>query len=156
MSHIRSIALLLTLALPASAVAQAPDLSGSWVLQVDKSDFGPMPAITSRTDVITHKEPSLTIKRSIVSANGSASSDLAYSVDGKPWKNTTSDGSEITSTLKWDGPVLVVTSVLNTPNGEATITDRFSLSPDGKTMTQDRMISVAGQEIPQKMILVKQ
>ena len=156
MFRIRSIALLLTLALPASAVAQAPDLSGSWVLQVDKSDFGPMPGLTSRTDVITHKDPSLTIKRSIVSANGNATSDLVYAVDGKPWKNTTSDGSEITSTLKWDGPVLVVTSILNTPNGEATITDRFSLSSDGKTMTQDRMIAVAGQEIAQKLVLVKQ
>ena len=91
-----------------------------------------------------------------MSANGSASSDLVYSVDGKPWKNTTSDGSEITSTLKWEGPVLVVASIVNTPNGEATITDRFSLSPDGKTMTQDRHIAVAGQEISQKMILVKQ
>ena len=157
MFRLRNIALLLTLALPASAVAQAPDLSGSWVLQVDKSDFGPMPALTSRTDVITHKDPSLTIKRTIVSAQqGSMSSEMVYGVDGKPWKNTTSDGSELTSTLKWDGPVLVVTSLINTPQGEATITDRFSLSPDGKTLTQDRAISIAGQELAQKMILVKQ
>ena len=33
MLRIRNIALLLTLALPAVAAAQAPDLSGTWVLQ---------------------------------------------------------------------------------------------------------------------------
>lgn len=157
MLRIRNIALLLTLALPAAAAAQAPDLTGTWVLQADKSDFGMMPAPTSRTDVITHKDPSLSIKRSIVSEQtGSVTSDLVYSIDGKEWKNKTADGTEITSTLKWDGPVLVVTSTLATPQGDATITDRFAVSSDGKTMTQDRLIAIAGQEITQKMVLVKQ
>ena len=157
MLHIRNIALLLTLALPAAAAAQAPDLSGTWVLQVDKSDFGMMPGPTSRTDVITHKDPSLTIKRSIVSQQtGSVTSDLVYAIDGKEWKNKTADGAELTSTLKWDGPVLVVTSSLTTPQGDAVITDRFTLSSDGKTMTQERVIAIAGQEIAQKMVLAKQ
>ena len=116
-----------------------------------------MPGPTSRTDVITHKEPSLTIKRSIVSAQtGSVTSDLVYAIDGKEWKNKTADGAELTSTLKWDGPVLVVTSSLTTPQGDAVITDRFTLSSDGKTMTQERLIAIAGQEIAQKMVLAKQ
>lgn len=156
MFRVRNIALFLALALPASVSAQAPNLSGTWVLQVDKSDFGMMPAPTSRTDVIDHKDPTLTIKRSMVTPNGPATSDLVYGVDGKPWKNKMSDGNELTSTLKWDGPVLVVTSNVSTPNGDATVTDRFTLSGDGKTLTQDRVIAVAGQEIPQKMVLVKQ
>jgi hypothetical protein len=157
MFRTRNIALLLTLALPATAVAQAPDLSGTWVLQVDKSDFGPMPGPTKRTDVITHKEPSLTVKRSVESPqNGAATSELVYAVDGKEWKNKTADGNELTSTLKWDGAVLVVTTVAVTPNGEVTITDRFALSSDGKTLTQDRTIAVQGQELAQKMVLAKQ
>ncbi len=157
MFRVRNIALLLAFALPISLSAQAPNLSGTWVLQADKSDFGMMPAPTSRTDVITHTEPSLTIKRSIVSAQqGSLSSDLVYAVDGKPWKNKTSDGTEITSTLSWDGTVLVVTSSLTTPQGEALVTDRLSLSTDGKTLTQERVIAIQGQEIAQRMVLAKQ
>ena len=156
MVRVRNIALLLTLALPAGAVAQAPNLSGTWVLQVDKSDFGPMPAPTSRTDVIDHKDSKLTVKRSVVSGQGPSSSDLVYEIDGKPWKNKTADGNELSSTLKWDGPVLVVVTDINTPQGEAVVTDRFSLSADGKTLTQDRVISVQGQELTQKMVLVKQ
>ena len=156
MFRVRNIAFLLAVALPVSLSAQAPNLSGTWVLQVDKSDFGPMPGPTSRTDVIDHQDPKITIKRSLVGPNGPATSDLVYGVDGKPWKNTMSDGNELTSTLKWDGPVLVVSSTISTPNGDATVTDRFSLSGDGKTLTQDRVIAVAGQEITQKMVLAKQ
>lgn len=157
MFRVRNIALLLTLALPSAVVAQVPNLSGTWVLQADKSDFGMMPGPTSRTDVITHTEPGITIKRSMESSQtGAVSTELVYGVDGKEWKNKLSDGNEITSTLKWDGPVLVVTSLISTPNGDATITDRFSLSADGKTLTQDRAISVQGQELTQKMVLAKQ
>ena len=36
MVRVRNIAMLLTLALPATAMAQVPDLSGTWVLQADK------------------------------------------------------------------------------------------------------------------------
>lgn len=148
--------LLAALALPAGLAAQAPNLSGTWQLQVDKSDFGMMPGPTSRTDVIDHKDPSLTIKRSLVGPQGPSSTDLVYAIDGKEWKNKAGDGSELVSTLKWDGAVLVVVTNITTPQGEAVITDRFSLSGDGKTLTQDRVIGIQGQEIVQKMVLAKQ
>ncbi|HEX9895785.1 MAG TPA: hypothetical protein VGA78_17770 [Gemmatimonadales bacterium] len=152
----RTATLALALAIPALLPAQtAPDLSGTWTLQVDKSDFGPMPAFTSRTDVIDHKEPKLTIKRTVVSQAGEVTSTLVYGVDGTPYKNTIGN-NEATSTLKWDGSTLVIISTLTTPQGEVTVTDRISLSADGKTMTQARLINAGGQEIPQTMVLAKQ
>jgi hypothetical protein len=147
---------LLTSTTPALSYAQhAPNLSGTWVLQVDKSDFGMMPAPTSRTDVIDHQDPKLTIKRTVVAGGAETVGNLVFGVDGKPYKNMMGT-SELTSTLKWDGPVLVVTTLTSTPQGEVTLTDRFSLSADGKTLTQDRSISVQGQELTQKLVLVKQ
>jgi hypothetical protein len=139
-----------------SATAQkAPNFTGTWVLAVDKSDFGAMPAPQSRTDVIEHNEPGLTIKRTAATPNGPINLTLVYAVDGKPHKNTTPQG-EITSSLKWEGQVLVIESTLDTPNGPAAITDRMSLSADGKTLTQKRAISIQGQDLAQTMILVKQ
>jgi hypothetical protein len=157
MRFVSSVALaVVTLAGATAAYAQSvPNLSGTWVLQVDKSDFGQGPAPTSRTDVIDHQEPKLLIKRTIVNASGSTSSDLVYAVDGKPYKNTVGP-NELTSTLKWDGATLVMTSQASTPQGEFTITDRYSLSADGKTLTQARVFAAQGQEIPQTMILAKQ
>lgn len=152
-----TLTLLAALALPAGLAAQAaPNLSGTWQLQIDKSDFGVLPGPTSRTDTIVHKEPSLTIKRNVVSGQGPSSTELVYAVDGKPWKNKAGDGSEMVSTLKWDGAVLVVQTNISTPQGEAVVTDRLSISTDGKTLTQERVISIQGQEIPQRMVLAKQ
>src|SRR5450756_1203608 len=42
-----------------AAFAQKPNVTGTWKLILAKSDFGPLPAPTSRTDVIEHNDPNL-------------------------------------------------------------------------------------------------
>lgn len=156
MRRVFPVAAFAALALAAPVAGQsAPNLSGTWTLQVDKSDFGMMPGPTSRTDVIDHQEPKLTIKRTVVSAAGETTSTLVYAVDGKPYKNMVGT-SELTSTLKWEGATLVMVSTVTTPQGEVTITDRYSLSSDGKTLNQARSLTAQGQEIAQTMVLAKQ
>jgi hypothetical protein len=146
----------LALATASTAVAQGvPDLSGTWVLVPEKSDFGMMPVPTSRTDVIDHKEPAITVKRTVVNAQGEAVLNLVYAVDGKPHANTAGE-NQVNSTLKWEGRVLVMMSTATTPNGEIGINDRFALSGDGKTLTQNRTINAQGQEINQTIVLAKQ
>jgi hypothetical protein len=150
-------ALTLAVALPVTAGAQkVPNLSGTWVMQADKSDFGMMPPPTSRTDVIDHKEPNLTIKRTVSSPQtGETTSNLVYAVDGKPYKNMVGE-IQLTSTLKWDGQTLVMVSMASTPQGDVTITDRYTLAEDGKTLTQDRTLTVQGQELKSKMVFARQ
>jgi hypothetical protein len=159
MRSMRAAAALLAIAfaVPAvSAAQQVPNLSGTWVLQADKSDFGMIPAPQSRTDVIEHLEPKLTIKRTVVTAGaGESVLNLVYAVDGKPHKNMAGP-SELTSTLSWEGRTLVTVSTLETGQGQATITDRLTLSEDGKTLTQARTLSMQGQEAKQTMVMVKQ
>ena len=153
-----AVALTVFAAVPALAQTQsAPNLSGTWVLQMDKSDFGMMPSPKSRTDVIVHQEPNLTITRTVTTPAGdTTSSKLVYQVDGKPYKNTVGT-SELTSTLHWDGATLVMVSTLQTPQGEVTITDRYTLSADGKTLSQARTFSAGGQDMgTQSMVLLKQ
>lgn len=146
--------LLAAASLPAVAQSPVPNLSGTWTLVAERSSFGPFPAPKSRTDVIEHAEPRLLIKRTVVFEQPTTS-DLVYAIDGKPHKNTTALG-EMTSTLQWEGQTLVMVSSVSTPDGDAYITDRFSLSPDGKTMTVARTISAGGQDVPQTMIFAKQ
>lgn len=136
--------------------ASIPNLTGTWVLQVDKSDFAGMLTPTGRTDVIDHQEPKITIKRT-VSANGAENSTtLVYEINSKPYKNMVGP-QEITSTLHWDGSTLVSVSTVQDPQaGEVTITDRYELSPDGKTLTQKRTLSAQGREGTQTMVLAKQ
>jgi hypothetical protein len=153
---------LLALALIGSAArasaqsASIPNLSGTWVLQVDKSDFAGMLAPSARTDVFEHQEPKLTIKRAVTANGQENTSSLVYVIDGKPYKNMVGP-TEITSTLHWDGSTLVSVTVAPGPDGaQVTITDRYELSQDGKTLTQKRTFTVPGQEATQTMVLVKQ
>jgi hypothetical protein len=143
------------LALSPLAAQKVPDLSGTWVLALDKSDFGPMPAPQSRTDVIVHKEPSITDKRTVVLGNGETVSTLVYAVDGKPHVNHIGD-LEASSVLHWDGAVLVMESTLTTPQGSATAVDRYTLSADGKTLTQARTLTIMGQTANQTIVMVRQ
>jgi hypothetical protein len=145
------------LAMPAASLAQdVPNLTGTWVLQADKSDFGMTPAPQSRTDVIVHQEPKLTIKRTIVAAPAQENTiNLVYVVDGKPHKNMAGP-DELTSILSWQGRTLVTVSTVEMAPGQVTITDRVSVSDDGKTMTLLRSMSVQGQEAKLTMVFAKQ
>jgi len=139
-------------AVPAQAGAQSkPNLTGTWVMVPEKSDLAGMPSPGGRTDVIDHQEPKLTVKRTV----GDVHLDLTYAVDGKPWTNQTPQGP-VTSTLKWDGDVLVIASEMNVQGNDVSLEDRYTLSADGKTLTQDRTINVQGQTIVQKLVFAKQ
>jgi hypothetical protein len=145
------------LAMPAVSLAQqVPNLSGTWVLQADKSDFGMGPAPQGRTDVIVHQEPKLTIKRTITVAPAQEGTiNLVYVVDGKPHKNMAGP-DELTSILSWEGRTLVTVSTVVRGQEQLTITDRVSVSDDGKTLTQMRTLSAQGQEAKQTMVFAKQ
>ena len=148
------LALALALAIPTTLPAQAaPNLSGTWVLDMDRTDFGMMQG-GPRTDVITHTEPVIHIERTAGTPQGEVKATIHYVVDGKPHKNTVGP-NEVTSVLRWDGAVLEITSTLMTAQGELTILDRYTLSQDGKTMTVARTLSAGGQEMGQTMVYTK-
>jgi len=150
-----AIALLAGLSSAPVSAQGAPNLSGVWVLQADKSDFGMLPPIESRIDSVDHQDPKLTIKRA-VKANGQENvTTLTYGIDGKPYKNTVGP-NEVTSTLHWEGQVLVSVSTAPSQAGELTITDRYELSADGKTLTQRRTLTAQGQDFAQTFVLAKQ
>ena len=58
------------------AAQKTPNLSGTWVMALDKSSFGPMPGPQSRTDVVEHKGTSITVKRTVVGPNGETTATI--------------------------------------------------------------------------------
>src|SRR5713226_6378521 len=97
-------------ALAASLVAQSkPNFSGTWKLNVAKSDFGPLPAPESRTDVIEHSDPNLKDVVSAQGAQGKQDFTANYTTDGKEVTNKMGP-REVKSTASWEGNNLVVNS----------------------------------------------
>ena len=151
--HFPSIAAVLALAaLPAFA---KPNFTGDWKLNVAKSDFGQMPAPTSASYKISHDDPKL--KNSIKQSGqmGDMEFETTYTTDGKESTNEMF-GQPIKSTAKWDGDTLLIESKGRFGDNDFTMTDKWTLSGDGKALTIVRAFKSPMGEGEQKMVLEKQ
>lgn len=150
-----SLTILLALPLVSSLAQQKPDFSGTWKLNVAKSEFGQFPGPVSRTDVITHKEPSLSNNVTAEGAQGKQQYTVSYTTDGKEALNKIGP-REVKSTLKWVGSNLVISSKFNYNDMDVNSEATWSLSADGKTLTISAHFVSSMGEADQKFVFEKQ
>ncbi|HYL35577.1 MAG TPA: hypothetical protein VEV17_06675 [Bryobacteraceae bacterium] len=133
-----------------------PNYSGTWKLNVEKSDFGPLPPSNSRTDVIVHNDPNLKQQTTDDGAQGKQEYTLNMTTDGKEATNNTGD-VEVKNTASWEGANLVVGTKLSVQGTDIAVKSTWLLSPDGKTLTQNAHIAAGALgELDQKMVFEKQ
>jgi len=134
----------------ASFAAEHPELTGTWVLDAAKSDFGPMPVPADLVVTITGKSPDYQMHQT---GGGRADMDLRFSTSGQPVVNDL-PRAKMTSTHRWEGDVLVGEVLLETADGaKITFKDRVSCSADGKVMTTERTMSGPMGEGKMKMVM---
>ena len=132
-----------------------PNYSGTWKLNVAKSDFGPIPGPDTRTDVIEHNDPILKVSTSQDGAQGKQQYTLNMTTDGKEAINTPG-GLEVKSIGGWEANNLVINVKLKFQDNDVEAKATWLLSEDGKTMTQNQHLTTAMGELDQKMIFEKQ
>jgi hypothetical protein len=144
-------------AAPAAAASGAhPNYSGTWKLNLAKSDFGVLPPPDSRTDVIEHNDPALKVNTSQdSSAQGKQDYTLTMTTDGKEATNTPG-GLELKSIAGWEANNLVVNTKLKFQDNDVAIKTTWLLSGDGKILTQNAHITSPMGELDQKMLFEKQ
>jgi hypothetical protein len=143
-------------AAPAVAANGAkPNYSGTWKLNVAKSDFGPIPGPDTRTDVIEHNDPTLKVSTSQDGAQGKQEYTLNMTTDGKEAINRPG-GLEVKSIGGWEANNLVINVKLKFQDNDVEAKTTWLLSEDGKTMTQNQHLTTAMGELDQKMIFEKQ
>jgi hypothetical protein len=136
--------------------ADKPDFSGDWKMDVDKSVVPPpMPAPTAMTRKIDHKDPDLSVNESSSGPQGDMNLTLKYSTDGKETTNSLM-GNDVKSKAAWDGKVLVITSNANFGGADVKLTNKWTLSDDGKTLTDVQGIVAPQGEFEMTFVLVKQ
>ena len=127
----------LTAALLAAPIPEKPDLSGTWVLDSERSQLQIKVNIDRATFTIDHKEPRFKLSRVFI-INGKE--------DSLTWTLTTDGREEVTveagrtnhSRLYWDGDVLVFDVRIVLKDGrEATNVVRYSLRDGGKTFVAE-------------------
>lgn len=148
-----ALVLLAAIAVTSTAMG-APDLSGTWKLNVDKSDFGPLPPPYSLEERIEHKEPSLVVHWKYSGAEGALSGTSTYKTEGSKSTNLFGD-IEIVSTAAWEGDSLKIESVGMMGGMEMEFQDTWKLSEDGQTITIDRFMTSALGDANQTLVLEK-
>src|SRR5436190_21076819 len=101
--------LVIMAAICAAAVfaADKPDYSGDWKINLDKSNFGPMPPPTTMTRKIVQKDNSMTINTTQTGPTGDMNNDMTFTTDGKENVNklkTPQGEIEVKTAATWDGP----------------------------------------------------
>lgn len=151
---------LVTLLLASPAGAQTPDFSGTWKINVSKSDTPPgrggqQMDLSQLTLTITQTAETLTI----VQTGMGPDRTITYRLDGSESVNAGQRG-EMKSTSKWDGATLVTDGVTNaeTPMGAMTITTHEvrSLSDDGTEMTVTTTSDTPRGKMTRKMVFDRQ
>ncbi len=114
-----------------------PNFTGTWKLNISKSNFGQIPPPASQTDTIDHSEPSVKIAED---QKGGMMGDMnlttTLSTDGKETTSSGMGGAPVTSTSHWDGVALVVDSKTSFQGSDIKIKDTYTLSGDGKTLSE--------------------
>ena len=136
--------------------ADKPDFSGNWKMDLSLSDFGGSPPPDAFTRKIVHTEPSLILTDEQVSGLGNDKAERKYTTDGKEttyhWM-----GSEVKSAAHWEGSTIVIIGKVDASGTEIVVNSTLSLSPDGKTLTENDKLLAGGNEIAAfKIVLIKQ
>lgn len=134
---------------------EKPNFSGTWKLNVAKSDFGVLPPPESQTSIIEHHDPAFKMTVSAVTAQGKMDYALESTTDGK--ETAVKMGPrDVKLAFSWDGPALNVNSKLMFNDQEVTLKSVWTLSADGKTLTQNVHINSPMGELDQKQVFDKQ
>jgi hypothetical protein len=142
--------------MPAQAASDGkPNLSGIWKLNVDKSDFGPLPGPESETDSIEHNDPNLKLTVAQVGGQGKLDYTLELAINGK--EETHQMGPrEVKTTAQWEGNALSVLVKLMFQDTEVMVKSLYTLAAGGKTVNVAAHLSSAMGEADQKIVFEKQ
>lgn len=146
----KTILYLFTALLLSISVGQAQDKSeftGTWKLNLGKSDFGQIPPPASQTDVIALNGDELKIVSASEGPNGTRNYTLTLKLDGietsSPVVNATPDASfqVVGAKAEWQAATLVLTEQIRVQGSPGTLRSIDTLSPDGKVLTKSTQIT---------------
>lgn len=124
------------------SAADPANMSGTWVLDVHKSNFGKLRKPASGVIIIQHTEPKLRYTGTNTFSNDKSEYRFDGSIDGKPYAATHASGPGSITIKRLDPRT--VESYYKADSGAYEETARTSLSSDGKTLT--RKITVKAKD----------
>lgn len=128
----------------------APNLSGNWMLNLTKSQYGQFPAPEVMMRQIDHKDPVLSMATYQKGGQGEVTTSLKYTTDGKAVVNGENKGS-----AHWESDKLVIESSRDYQGTKLTQHEEWTLSADGKTLTIATHVKLPNGEFDVKQVFEK-
>ena len=129
----RRIVLFGAIALACGTSQTRPNFSGSWKLNVARSDLGE-PTLRGAIFKIDHREPAFVISRTLLYPSEQKSATFNLRTDGKPLVVPFVD-DKLRLALRWDDGSLLCAIREITEAEAAADRVRYSLSSDGRSLT---------------------
>jgi hypothetical protein len=153
-------------ATPAPATAPPatakPDLTGTWTLNLEKSNYDQVPPPQDEVIVFAKTSGTFTIATSSDNERGKEVYTLPFTTDGAETPTPKGVFAD-TATLQylstkgeWQGSSLVLTQTIQYQSSPGTLKSTYTLSPDGKTLTCAMHISVSQGEFDTTSVYDKQ
>ena len=137
--------------LTASASADPPDFSGTWVMNVHGSELAGERPPMSKVQRVELKGTELVVTIDEIDDRGTVHGVARYATDGQDCVNDVL-GNSMTSSIGWEGDVLIMRTWGKFGNADIMLIDRWSLSPDGKTLTIARQFRGHGRVVDQRLM----
>ncbi len=141
--------LIVALTFPALLFAGA-DLSGTWRLNAEDSDFGMFPAPDKMTYHIAHRDSKLIIDWDFSGSQRQMNGTATYATDGREVTNTFGK-LDLTSKARWDGDVLKVKSWGKMGGNRLEFKDAFILESPTR-LRVERIVDGPGGTMNQLMV----
>ncbi len=135
----------------AASRGSATDFSGTWMLNAARSEFAGERPPQSKVQRVEQKGNELTVTIDEIGERGTVHGFARYTLDGKETVNKVL-GNPMTSSIGWDGAVMIMRTWGKFGNTDIMLIDRWALSPDGKTLTIARQFQGHGQVIDQTLV----
>ncbi len=120
---------------------ERPNYSGTWKLNLEASNLGPLPAPRAMTLQIEHKDPELKVTTIITGGpQGDLTYDAKYETDGRETINRLAD-HDAHCTAAWEGDTLVLRTKADFGGGGVEILSRWKLLEAGKVLKQSAHVS---------------
>lgn len=146
-----------------AAAADKPNLTGTWKVNLGKSNYGIIPPPNSRTDVIEQKGDDFKITSDSDLSSGKEHYVITFTADGKevmvpPDSPNAHLGAFNLKKLKaeWNGTSLVVTEIGTIMGLDGTLKNVYSLPADGKVLTTLSHITLPMGEMDATIVSDKQ
>jgi len=133
--------------------SQTPDLSGVWQADLAKSKFaGPPP--TQYLMIVEQQGVKLTELTGSAGQRGEQRSSFTFTTDGKP-AIVSYRGVPAKAQADWKDRTLALQLAMAGAH-PSSMTEKYTLSADGKTLTVDTAMSMGGRDMSQTIVLDKQ